>query len=139
MRGLLLIICFGLVAGAGPRADAKPEQRKLIAHGIQFKTGTAKIHKASLPTLDGVAKTMKRNKKIMVRIEVHTDSTGSSRYNRRISQERANAIAKYLVSKGVKARRLDPKGYGEDKPIADNKTAAGRAKNRRVELVIVDE
>ena len=67
----------------------------------------------------------------------HTDSVGSDAYNQRLSVRRANAVKAYLVSQGVAADRIVVEGKGESKPVATNKTAAGRAKNRRVEVEVV--
>jgi outer membrane protein OmpA-like peptidoglycan-associated protein len=69
-----------------------------------------------------------------VAIEGHTDSAGDAVKNRALSQERAEAVATYLTQKGIAAERLTAKGHGPDNPIASNRTAEGRAKNRRVEL-----
>ncbi len=153
MRRLQLIACVFLLLGpslaghADTTAQKSKKSKKLVtvtkhklvlAQGIHFDTNKATIQKSSLPALDATAKILKSNKKMRLQIEVHSDSRGSSSYNRRLSQARAGAIAKYLAGKGVKAKRLVPKGFGEDAPIADNRTAAGRAKNRRIELVILD-
>ena len=67
----------------------------------------------------------------------HTDSVGSDAYNQKLSIRRAEAVKGYLVSKGVEANRVYTEGKGEKQPVADNKTAAGRAKNRRVEIEVV--
>jgi OOP family OmpA-OmpF porin len=67
-------------------------------------------------------------------VEGHTDSVGNDDYNLKLSQRRADSVRKYLVDKGVPAARLEAKGYGEAQPVADNKTADGRAQNRRVVL-----
>jgi outer membrane protein OmpA-like peptidoglycan-associated protein len=74
-----------------------------------------------------------------VRVEGHTDSVGSDETNLTLSQGRAESVMKYLTDKGVDASRLEAKGFGESKPLADNKTEEGRAKNRRVEFVIVSQ
>jgi len=68
----------------------------------------------------------------------HTDSVGSAKLNQSLSESRAKAVLDYLVSKGIAADRLSSKGYGEDTPIASNKTRSGRAKNRRVEINLAD-
>ena len=65
----------------------------------------------------------------------HTDSRSSDAYNMTLSQNRANAVRDYLISKGIAAERLTAKGYGESQPVADNETEEGRFKNRRVELI----
>lgn len=149
MKRLQLIACVFLMLGTSWTAHAqtkvaKPKKlvtvttKKLVlAQGIHFHSNASTIQKTSLPALDAAAKILERNEKMRLQIEVHTDSRGSSRYNRRLSQARAAAIAEYLAGKGVKAKRLVAKGFGEDAPIADNRTAAGRAKNRRIELVIL--
>jgi outer membrane protein OmpA-like peptidoglycan-associated protein len=71
---------------------------------------------------------------IKVEIEGHTDASGSEAHNLKLSQQRAESVRDYLVSKGVEASRLVAKGYGESQPIADNDSPEGMAKNRRVEL-----
>jgi len=150
MKRLLLIACLGsislspLVARADQVAVKKPaklvtvaKDKLVLAKGIFFKPSSSTIHEDSLPTLDAVAGVLEKNAKMRLRIEVHTDSRGSSAYNRKVSQDRANAIKKYLVGKGIQAKRLVAKGYGEDQPIADNQTEAGRAANRRIALVVL--
>jgi outer membrane protein OmpA-like peptidoglycan-associated protein len=80
---------------------------------------------------------MKDNPQItVVQVEGHTDSTGSPEFNRTLSQQRAESVVKYLTGKGVKAARFEAKGFGPDRPIADNTTDAGREANRRVEFNI---
>jgi outer membrane protein OmpA-like peptidoglycan-associated protein len=71
---------------------------------------------------------------IKVTIEGHTDNTGRAETNQKLSESRAASVKKYLVSKGISADRLTTGGFGADRPIEDNKTAAGKAKNRRVEF-----
>jgi OOP family OmpA-OmpF porin len=71
-------------------------------------------------------------------IDGHTDNTGSASLNKALSLKRANAAKTYLEGRGVDGNRITTKGYGKDKPIATNKTAAGRAKNRRVEFLLVE-
>ena len=74
-----------------------------------------------------------------VQIEGHTDSTGKADYNRKLSQERAESVMKYIESKGIAASRLTAKGFGPDRPIASNDDAAGQEMNRRVEFNIVKQ
>ena len=72
-----------------------------------------------------------------IRVEGHTDSDGPDISNLKLSQARTQAVVDYLVSKGVERSRLDPVGFGESRPISDNTTPEGKAKNRRVEFIIV--
>jgi OOP family OmpA-OmpF porin len=73
-----------------------------------------------------------------VRVEGHTDSQGSESYNQALSERRANTVLNYLVSNGIDGDRLSASGFGENSPVADNATAEGRARNRRVDLVVAD-
>ena len=101
---------------------------------IQYKTGSAKIDPASYAVLDEIADLLTKNRDFKVEIQGHTDNTGSQAMNMKLSKDRANSVAAYLVNKGVTADQLTTEGYGPSRPIASNDTAAGRAKNRRVEL-----
>jgi OOP family OmpA-OmpF porin len=74
-----------------------------------------------------------------VTVEGHTDSIGSNQYNQKLSERRANAVRQYLIEKGIASSRIQVIGYGEERPIADNKTAEGRAKNRRAEFQVTVE
>ena len=108
-----------------------------IIDKIQFETGKAELKPISFPVLDEVVKVLKGNPQIKaVDVEGHTDSTGSADLNRKLSQDRAASVIKYIQSKGIKAGVLTPKGYGPDRPIADNTTEEGREANRRVEFLI---
>jgi len=76
---------------------------------------------------------------VIVRVEGHTDSVGSDKYNQRLSERRAHAVVKYLIGKGIESNRLQAAGFGESRPIAPNETPEGRAKNRRTEFHIVTQ
>lgn len=119
---------------AGARVDADGCPLRLVLEGVTFETGSATLTAGAKTVLDGVAQSLITNTDVKVEVGGHTDSTGARATNVRLSQSRAEAVVAYLVSKGVPAGRLSAKGYGPDEPIADNKTADGRAKNRRVEL-----
>ena len=119
--------------------EVKREVRKLLQkamQGIEFETGKAAIKKKSFALLDEIATIFIENSNYMIEIQGHTDNTGKAEVNKRISQQRAEAVKKYLEKKGVDGSRMTAVGYGQDEPIADNKTAAGRQKNRRVEFKI---
>ncbi len=120
-----------------PKKVVVTEKKLDLTEKVYFDTGKATIKPASFPLLDEVAQALKDHGEVKkVRIEGHTDSTGSAKLNTTLSRKRAQAVRAYLVEKGVAAGRLDAKGYGPSKPVADNKTAEGREKNRRVEFMI---
>ena len=114
------------------------ENGQMIVIGkIQFETGSARIHKRSNVLLDQIAQAMDAHPQITkMRIEGHTDNVGDPPINQKLSEERANSVKEALVKRGVNDDRLVTKGVGETRPIAPNKTAGGRQKNRRVEFVI---
>ena len=109
-------------------------RKSLILEGVNFATGKAELTPESQAILDGVAESLVANEEIKVQVGGHTDNTGSAAVNKRLSAARAEAVRQYLASKGVAANRLTAAGFGPSTPIASNKTAAGRAQNRRVEL-----
>ncbi len=105
---------------------------------VYFDTGKATIKPQSYGLLDEVAQALKNHEEVKkVSIDGHTDSTGKAKANQKLSQARAEAIRAYLVQKGIEPTRLEAKGFGQTKPIASNKTKAGREKNRRVEFNVV--
>lgn len=106
-----------------------------ISEKVFFKFGKWDIAPQSFELLNDVATVMNQvPEELHFRIEGHTDSKGSAKFNRKLSQRRANKVKEYLVGKGVKPGRLEAKGFGEDKPIDTNRTSEGRARNRRVEF-----
>jgi len=128
-----------------PKAPPKPSKVRVtktkieILEKVFFKTGKADIKSKSYPLLREVAAVIVQHPQITrIRVEGHTDSRGPARYNRKLSQARAESVRDFLVEAGVAPERLEAKGYGEDKPIESNKTKAGRAANRRVEFTIVE-
>lgn len=128
------------------RPEAPPARVVLTASSItigdkvQFATGSAEILAVSFGLLDEVAKVLADNTQIeLVQIEGHTDSTGTAAGNRKLSQQRAESVVKYLATKGVLSMRMKAKGFGPDKPIADNTTDEGKEKNRRVEFNILKQ
>ncbi len=110
-----------------------------ILDKIYFDFDKATIQAVSYPLLDEVVRILVENPKVnLIRVEGHTDNKGARAYNQGLSERRAKAVMKYLVSKGVDAKRLIAKGYGLDFPIDTNATDAGRDKNRRVEFNILE-
>jgi len=102
--------------------------------GIFFQTGSAKILKKSFKVLDEAVAVLKKFPEIKVFIDGHTDDRGKDSDNMKLSQDRAQSVADYLTEKGIAKDRMTPRGFGESKPIGDNKTKSGRAKNRRIEF-----
>jgi OmpA-OmpF porin, OOP family len=106
-----------------------------IALYINFDTGKSIIRDESKPIIEQIVQMMKSNPDLKVGVEGHTDNVGSPASNKTLSEERAKSVVSAIVAQGIPADRLSPAGSGQDKPIADNSTEEGRAKNRRVELV----
>lgn len=104
--------------------------------GIQFETGSAKIKTSSYGILNQVVDVMKENPSYDLEIHGHTDNTGKAEKNQTLSEDRAASVRAYLESKGVSGDRMKSFGHGQTEPIADNGTAAGRSKNRRVEFKV---
>ncbi len=113
------------------------KERLDLKEKVFFETGKSAIRPESLGLLDEVAAALKANPDVKrVVIEGHTDSKGAKLKNAKLSQGRAEAVRAYLVEKGVEPARLQAKGFGASRPIADNGTPKGREENRRVEFVI---
>ena len=109
-----------------------------ILDKVYFRTNKAKILKVSFGLLDNVADVLKNHTEIKaIRVEGHTDDRGKDAHNKRLSQQRAESVVKYLVKRGVSKSRLIAIGFGEEKPIDSNETDEGRSANRRVDFVIV--
>lgn len=123
----------------GPSLVQITEDDVKILQRVDFATNSDKIQGAtSFAVLNAVASVLEIHKEIfLVEVAGHTDNVGKVEENRALSQKRAEAVVKYLVDKGIDKARLVAKGYGPDKPIGDNKFAAGRQKNRRVEFNIL--
>jgi OmpA-OmpF porin, OOP family len=106
------------------------------AKNVFFASGSAKLLPKSYKALDEAIKLLKDDESLMVDIDGHTDASGKAEKNQLLSEQRATAVKAYLVSKGISEDRLKATGYGSAKPVADNKTAAGKAKNRRTEMAV---
>ena len=134
----------GVAQPDNPEQHGCPKKYKLIVikadkieikQKVQFATNKARIKRASHALLAEVADAIRNSNLTKVRIEGHTDSVGSARYNKKLSQRRANAVRDYLIEEeGIDPDLLEATGFGEDRPIASNRTKRGRAQNRRVEF-----
>lgn len=120
---------------ASEMLDALNKDGFIALYGILFDTGKDTIKAESEPLLDEIVSMLKDNAALELSVEGHTDNVGKAKANQSLSDKRAASVKKYLVSKGVDAKRLTTKGWGDGKPVADNRTEDGRARNRRVELV----
>lgn len=120
-------------------ADCEAKLRQAASAGaILFESSRASIRASSNKTLDNLVSVAKGCKKGRIRVEGHTDSTGRESFNKTLSEQRAMAVAEYLTKAGVAADRVEAVGFGQEKPVASNSTAAGRAQNRRIEFTVVE-
>ncbi len=110
-----------------------------FAKEIYFNTESAVFRPQTSEKLSGIVNIMKQFAKANFKIEGHTDSRGSEKYNQKLSEKRAEAVLKYLVDNGIDKSRLTAVGYGEKKPVADNMNKKGRKKNRRVEITVTNK
>lgn len=125
---------------AGTGVDVIRDGDRLILDmpsSVTFGVDSYAISPSFMATLDQVAATLNQYESTYIDVYGHTDSTGSDTYNQTLSERRAQAVANYLASRGVKPERMATRGFGESQPKATNTTEAGRAENRRVEILLV--
>jgi outer membrane protein OmpA-like peptidoglycan-associated protein len=131
----------GEKGGERPGCPKKPslvvvtEKEIKITQQIHFEFGKATIRPISFPVLDAVVDVLKKNPKIRIEVQGHTDNVGGKAYNQLLSQQRADSVRKYLVDHGIDSARLVSVGYGMDKPLVPNTDPKNRALNRRVQFV----
>ena len=114
------------------------ERKAVVLEGVEFDIDKDTLRPASLTTLDEVAASLKEWPEVRLQVQGHTSEPGTEEHNMDLSQRRAAAVKAYLVSRGIDASRLEPKGYGETTPIANDESKASRQKNRRVELHVIE-
>ena len=117
---------------------AKEERLSLAGRKLVFPVGVAEIQEDGARTLDEVVELLKSRPGVSLRIEGHTDNTGPELLNKTLSQERAEAVRRYLIQRGVAGSRLEARGYGPSRTIASNDTPEGRSENRRVEFIVTE-
>jgi outer membrane protein OmpA-like peptidoglycan-associated protein len=113
------------------------DEKVFVFNNIQFDFDKATLKKESFPILNEIVLTLLNNPKIDIEISGHTCNMGKAAYNQKLSELRAAAVVKYILDKGVEKKRLESKGFGLSKPVADNNTKTGRQKNRRVEVKVL--
>jgi outer membrane protein OmpA-like peptidoglycan-associated protein len=106
-----------------------------VTLNILFESGKSTIQKESIPMIDQMYELLTGEPALKISIEGHTDNTGDARLNKTLSDDRAKTVMNALIVKGIDKARLSSIGWGQEKPVADNRTEEGRAKNRRVEIV----
>jgi outer membrane protein OmpA-like peptidoglycan-associated protein len=112
--------------------------KTFILEGCNFETGLATLEPEAYQVLDELVAFLNRKTDDRIEIGGHTDNVGSAANNLKLSMDRATAVMNYLISKGIAAERLVAKGYGMTVPIEENRTAEGRASNRRTEVKVIE-
>ena len=104
---------------------------------VTFESNSSGLRPDFFGVLDSVALVLDEYEQTVLVVDGHTDSTGPNSYNQRLSEERAETVARYLINRGIRPVRIEAYGYGEDYPVASNGSAEGRRQNRRVELTLI--
>ena len=130
--------CPGTPPGTRVNGDGCELQEILELKGVTFEFNKTRLRPDALSLLDWAVKLLRRYPDMQVEVAGHTDSLGSNDYNQALSEARAQAVVDYFVETGVRAAQIRAKGYGESDPIAPNDTEAGRERNRRVELRVLN-
>ena len=138
--------CPGTPPATPVNASGCPVEKKapIVLKGVTFEFDSARLTSNASQRLNNVVNTLKGSPSINVRAEGHTDNIGGAAYNKRLSEERAASVKRYLVDHGISSRRLQTEGFGETRPVAPNTQSdgsdnpAGRAQNRRVELHVTE-
>ena len=130
--------CPGTPPNTRVDGDGCPLAKVIALDGVTFEFDSTRLRPDARTILDNASEILRKYPDMKVEVAGHTDSKGSARYNLKLSDGRAAAVREYFIGKGVGAEQLSSKGYGEAEPIADNATDAGRERNRRVELRILN-
>lgn len=114
------------------------ERRLIVLENLIFDSGRSKIRSVSFEELDRLSQWINSRPMMIIQLEGHTDFQGNARANMELSQERVDAVKEYLVSKGVNRNRVLTKAFGGTQPVTEDRSAEGKAKNRRVELRVLE-
>jgi len=118
--------------------DASGANSRMLLMGVNFDFNSNKLKPEAYPILFHTAKMMRQNPNLKIEVQGYTDNIGSEKANKVVSQKRAESVKAYLLARGISADRIKAVGYGEVNSIGDNKDAAGRAMNRRIEFKVID-
>ena len=121
-----------------PVLEPLQTQKNYVLNNIYFKLNSSELEPESYPAIDAIFSMLQANPQTRIQINGHTDNTGNANKNLALSEARANSVAQYLINKKIDKNRIIIKGFGSQKPIADNSTDEGRYKNRRVEFQIIE-
>ena len=142
MKNIIVVIFLSLfvlcACATKPAPEKKCYPKVVILKGVNFDFNKSVLKSESYPALDENLEVLKSRPKMTIKIVGHTDSDGNDAYNQKLSEARATAVKQYLLEKGITADRMQAIGKGESAPIADNKTDAGKAQNRRIEIEFTD-
>jgi adhesin transport system outer membrane protein len=131
--------CPGTPAGTQVDQYGCPIKEIIDLKGVNFDLDRHELRSDAIPLLEEALKVLQRYPDLTVEVAGHTDFLNSDAYNQKLSERRAKSVMAFFVSKGIASDRLSAKGYGESQPVADNRTKAGQAKNRRVELRVLNK
>jgi outer membrane protein OmpA-like peptidoglycan-associated protein len=132
-------LCPDTPAAAAVDATGCEIAKPITLRGVNFLFNSDQLTPESVEILNGVATTLLAHPDLMLEVAGHTDTAGNDAFNLDLSQRRSEAVRAYLVERGINPEHLQARGYGEQQPVAGNATAAGRAANRRVELLRIGE
>jgi OmpA-OmpF porin, OOP family len=130
--------CPNTPPGVAVDARGCPQKGSITLEGVTFDVNSANLTGQSMPVLNELAAGLKKYPRLRVELQGHTDNSGADAYNLTLSQKRANSVREYLLQQGVPGAQLSAKGYGESQPIESNTTPDGRAKNRRVVMLVLE-
>ena len=113
--------------------------REFVSGQVYFASGSAAPRKSLLPFLKQLGRALQQNRRLRVRVEGHTDADGGDQYNLELSQKRSSAVAEHLVQFGATRGQVQTFGYGETRPLFANTTSQNKQRNRRVEILTIDQ
>ena len=121
-----------------PSSTTSTSDNRMLLMGVNFDFNSDKLKPEAYPILFHTAKMMQQNPDLIIEVQGYSDNVGSKKSNLLISQKRSDSVERYLMARGISDDRISSVGYGEENPIGDNRDAAGRAMNRRIEFKVLD-